>query len=248
MSGQSAFYARTGTRFGDFWTLLHPPYTLWNVSYVAIGAALAPTLDWFRLTLTLVAFAAGTGVASHALDELNGRPLKTGFTDRELKLIGLGGFAGALFPALIGAWIISPWVLAFAAVGVILVMGYTLEWWNGAIHTDLGFALSWGGFPVLVGFWAQAEGLQPETFLAAGAAVLFSMAQRRLSTPARFVRRRALRTTVEFTTAAGEQPWSTDELLSSWERPLRLLAWTVVLLALALLFSHLPPSAIGGQP
>jgi hypothetical protein len=248
MTGQSAFYARTGTRMGDFWTLLHPPYTLWNVSYVAIGAALAPSMDWLRLALTLTAFLAGTGVASHALDELNGRPLKTGFSDRQLKLIGLGGFAGAFVPAVVGAWLISPWVLAIALFGGLLVMGYTLEWWNGAIHTDLGFALSWGGFPVLVGCWAQTESFPPQALLAAGGAVLFSMAQRGLSTPARFVRRRTMGTRTEFVTASGKVQWPKEELLSTWERPLRLLAWTVTLLALALLATHLPLFPWGGQP
>ena len=28
----------------DYVTLLHPPYTVWHLSYVAIGAALAP--EW----------------------------------------------------------------------------------------------------------------------------------------------------------------------------------------------------------
>jgi hypothetical protein len=243
---QSAFYARTGSRSGDLWTLLHPPYTLWNVSYVAIGAALAPSMDWLRLLLTLAAFAAGTGVASHALDELNGRPLKTGFTDRELKLLGLAGFSGAMLPAALGAVIISPWVLALAAVGALLVMAYTMEWWNGLIHTDLGFALSWGGFPVLVGYWAQAETLAPQALLAAGGAVLLSMAQRSLSTPARFVRRRTAKAGVSFATQGGELRWTGSELLSTWERPLRLLAWTVALLALALLSTHVP--GFRGQP
>jgi hypothetical protein len=243
---QSAFYARTGSRLGDLWTLLHPPYTLWNVSYAAIGAALAPSMDWLRLLLTLAAFTAGTGVASHALDELNGRPLKTGFTDRELKLLGIGGFSAALLPAAVGAVIISPWVLALAAAGTLLVMAYTLEWWNGAIHTDLGFALSWGGFPVLVGYWAQTEALDPQAVLAAGGAVLLSMAQRSLSTPARFVRRRTASAGAAFATPGGELRWTSAELLSTWERPLRLLAWTVALLALALLSTHIP--GFRGQP
>ena len=43
-----AFYAATG-RAGEWWTLLHPPYTAWHLSYVAIGAAIAPTFDAQRL-------------------------------------------------------------------------------------------------------------------------------------------------------------------------------------------------------
>jgi len=44
--------------------LLHPPYTLWHLSYAALGAGLAPVLDWWRLGLTLLVFFAGTGVAA----------------------------------------------------------------------------------------------------------------------------------------------------------------------------------------
>ena len=42
MNGEArpAFYALTGGGWRDYVTLLHPPYTLWHLSYVAIGAAL----------------------------------------------------------------------------------------------------------------------------------------------------------------------------------------------------------------
>ena len=40
-----AFYALAPGGWRDYVTLLHPPYTLWHLSYVAIGAALAPGLD-----------------------------------------------------------------------------------------------------------------------------------------------------------------------------------------------------------
>ena len=57
--------------------LLHPPYTLWHLSYVAIGATLAPRFDGGRLVATLLAFFLAVGVCAHALDELHGRPLRT---------------------------------------------------------------------------------------------------------------------------------------------------------------------------
>ena len=34
-----AFYALAPGGWRDWWTLLHPPYTLWHLSYVALGAA-----------------------------------------------------------------------------------------------------------------------------------------------------------------------------------------------------------------
>ena len=65
-------------------TLLHAPYTAWHLAYVAIGAALAPSMDWGVLGLTLLAFALALGIGAHALDELKGRPLQTRIPDRTL--------------------------------------------------------------------------------------------------------------------------------------------------------------------
>jgi hypothetical protein len=58
----------------DLVTILHPPYTAWHLSYVAIGAAIAPTFVLWRLAVALGAFLLALGVACHALDELEGRP------------------------------------------------------------------------------------------------------------------------------------------------------------------------------
>ena len=72
-----AFYALAQGGWRDYVTLLHLPYTLWHLSYVAIGAALAPELEADRLLWGLAAFALALGVGAHALDELHGRPLHT---------------------------------------------------------------------------------------------------------------------------------------------------------------------------
>lgn len=229
-----AFYARKGSRLADYWTLLHPPYTAWNMAYVAMGAALAPTFDWFRLAIILPAFFVGTGIVSHALDELNGRPLKTSFSDHELKVMAIIGIIVSVALAGLGALIISPWLLLIAAIGILLVAAYTLEWWGGLIHTDLGFALSWGAFPVLTGYWTQAETLAPAPLFMAGAAILLSLAQRGLSTPARHVRRRTYQVKTVIETENGQESWDKHQLLTTWELPLKLLAWTTVLLAISL--------------
>ena len=70
-----AFYALAPGGWRDYVTLLHPPYTAWHLSYVVIGAGLAPKLYEGRLAAALVAFFLALGIAAHALDELNGRPL-----------------------------------------------------------------------------------------------------------------------------------------------------------------------------
>src|SRR5207253_638218 len=61
----------------DVWAVLHPPYTAWHLSYVLIGASLAPALSLQRLLATLLAFFFAVGISAHALDALRGRPLQT---------------------------------------------------------------------------------------------------------------------------------------------------------------------------
>jgi hypothetical protein len=232
-SQQPAFYARTGSRSNDLISLLHVPYTLWHLSYVAIGSALVPDLDWRVLAGTLLAFAFGLGVGAHALDEAKSRPLGTGFSDRALWALGATAMAVSIAIAAVGALEVSPWVLAWAAAGVLLAVGYALEW--PILHTDAGFAFAWGAFPVVVGYWAQAETVTVPVAGMAAAATLLSLAQRALSTPARFVRRRTAEATTRFD---GEREWGRGELLDTWEKPLRLLTWTVLALALGLLLTH----------
>lgn len=231
MNRRRAYYARSGSVGRDLAALLHPPYTLWHLSYVALGAGLATDVDWTRLAGTLAAFLLGLGIAAHALDEVHTRPLGTGLSDRLLWSLGIGGLVAAGGVAVIGAYRISAWVLAWTAAGILLAAGYALEW-SRALHSDIGFALAWGSFPILVGYWAQAENLSPAALLAAGAAASLSMAQRRLSTPARFVRRETSHAVAVFD---GQQAWDETELLGTWEAPMRALVWVMPLLAVALL-------------
>ncbi|HEX7525406.1 MAG TPA: hypothetical protein VF327_03815, partial [Gaiellaceae bacterium] len=51
-----AFYALERGGWRDYVTLLHPPYTLWHLSYVAVGAALAPQVHLDRMLWAVAAF------------------------------------------------------------------------------------------------------------------------------------------------------------------------------------------------
>ena len=235
---QPAFYGRTGRQWGDLLTLLHPPYTAWHLSYVVYGASLASELDVLRLGGSLAAFFLGTGIASHALDELHSRPLGTHLNSSVLLALGVGGLAGSVAVAVAGAFIISPWTLAWAAVGVLLATGYVLEW-HRLLHTDLAFGLAWGGFPVLVGFWAQAEQFGIAALIVALMATLLSLAQRALSKTARYVRRSALDAHAQVEGPLGVERWSREYLLATWEWPLKLLAAAAVTLAVGLLAMRL---------
>jgi hypothetical protein len=218
-----AFYALEPGGWRDYVTLLHLPYTAWHLSYVAIGAALSAEFAGRRLLAALASFALALGVGAHALDELNGRPLRTRIPDRVL--VGLAalsiGAASAIGIAAALAW--TPWLLIFVAAGAFLVVAYNLELFGGVFHTDLWFGLAWGSFPLLTGYFVVAEELTIEAGLAALFALTTSLAQRALSTEVRTIRRSG---SFDATTAA--------PMIAAPETALRALTAGMISLAAAL--------------
>jgi len=231
-----AYYAASPGGWRDWWTILHPPYTAWHLSYVVIGACLAPHTNGMRLLATLLAFFFAVGIAAHALDELHGRPLQTAISTAWLIALGAGGLLLACALGLVGVATVGPGLIVFIVVGPVLVLGYNLELFGGWIHTDLGFAAAWGAFPVLVGYFVQADRLDPTALLAGLSALGFSLAQRSLSTPARALRRRVAQVDGRVMMNDGSVLELREAvLLNPLERALKSLSWAMVALALALL-------------
>ena len=237
MSGTTrpAFYALAPGGWRDYVTLLHPPYTLWHLSYVAIGAALAPHWRPGVLGLGLLAFFLGMGVGAHALDELHGRPLTTRIPDTILVGLAVVSLAGAAGIGVLVAIRTSLWLLLFVAIGTFIAVAYNLELFDGRLHGDPWFALSWGAFPVLATFFAAAETIRIEGVLAAAFAAFVSHAQRRLSTPVRLVRRRAQNVSGRIELVDGSSlPITGETLAGDSERALQALSAAMVCLAIAL--------------
>ena len=235
-----AFYALEPGGWRDYLTLLHLPYTAWHLAYVIIGAALAPELDVPRLAWTLAAFAAALGVGAHALDELNGRPLGTQIPGQTLALLAALSVAAAVAIGVGASLAWTAWLAPTVALGAFLVVAYNLELWHGRFHGDGWFALAWGAFPLLTAYLAQAEMLRLEAALAAGAAALLSLAQRRLSTEVRLLRRSAVRVAGSLELRGGEVvDLDRETLLAPAEAALRLLAAATITLAAALFVERL---------
>ena len=240
-AGRPAFYALRPGGWRDYVTLLHPPYTLWHLSYVALGAALAQTMKWGLLGWTVLAFLLAMGVGAHALDELNGRPLRTQIPGRVLGALAVCSVAGACAIGVVVAADSTLWLLAFVVFGAAVVVAYNLELFGGAIHSDLWFAAAWGAFPVLTAYYASAERIRGEAAAAAAFAFLTSLAQRRLSTQARLVRRRTAAVEGRLTLDDGETLTVDSELLArAPEVALKLLAAAMPVLAGALLLARVP--------
>ena len=238
--GRPAFYALPAGGWRDLVTLLHPPYTAWHLSYVALGAAVAPTVHADRVVAALAAFALAVGVASHALDELHDRPLRTGLSDRTLIALAIGGLAGAVGIGIAGVLIVSVTLLPFVVAGAFVAVAYGLELAGGRFHSDAWFALAWGGFPALTSYWANALTLRAPGVLVVAGCIGMSVAQRRLSTPVRELRRRTVSVVGEQRLADGRTVELTaPRLAAPLDGALAALSAAVVLLAAAVLLVRL---------
>jgi len=235
-----AFYALSPGGWRDYVTLLHPPYTLWHLSYVAIGAGLAPHLEARRLLVALAAFFLAVGIGAHALDELKGHPLRTQISDRVLVALAAISIGGAVAVGVWASIAYTLWLAPLVAAGAFIVCAYNLELFGGAFHSNTWFALAWGSFPVLAAYVAAAERLSAGALLAACFAGFLSLAQRLLSTQVRTVRRRvaAVDGTIELLDG-GREPVTAETLTAAPEAALRALTIAVVSLAAAILVLRL---------
>ena len=235
-----AFYALEPGGWRDYLTLLHPPYTLWHLSYVAIGAALAPELTAERLLVALAAFFLAVGIGAHALDELHGHPLQTRISDRMLVALSALSIGGAVALGVYASIAYTVWLAPMVVAGGFIVVAYNLELFGGAFHSDVWFALAWGSFPLLAAYLAVAERITAEALLAAVFAGFLSLAQRHLSTQVRIVRRRVASVSGTLELTGGERREITAATLTSApEAALRAMTVAVVSLAVSLVVLRL---------
>jgi hypothetical protein len=234
-----AFYALESGGWRDYVTLLHPPYTLWHLSYVAVGAGIATAFSWTRFAFVLAAFALAMGVGAHALDELHGHPLQTRISDATLWMLAVATIAAATALGVYACIAWTPLLAPFVAFGAFIVVAYNLELFGGRLHSTLWFALAWGGLPALSAYVVEAEAIRGEAIGVAAYATLLSYAQRVLSTPVRDTRRRvvAVSGTIE-RSEGGSSAVTRETLMGTQETALRVLAGAAVALGVAMLLVH----------
>lgn len=229
-----AFYLLAPGGWRDYANILHPPYTAWHLSYVVLGAAMAPAPNYRLLGWTVLAFFLAMGVGAHALDELRGRPLGTTIPAAILWSLGVGGTATAVAIGLTTGMAATPLVLPFIVAGAWLVFAYNLEW--RPFHHDLVFAFAWGAFPVLTSYVVQTGGLGAGSVVIASVAAAISLVQRRLSSRVRYLRRNVVGAEGYIVEASGGKIALTREwLVQDHERVLALLAAIMPAIALGLL-------------
>jgi len=235
-----AFYALGRGLPGDLLALLHPPYTAWHLSYFAIGASIAPHLYVNRLLWGLAAFGLAVGIAAHALDELHDRPLGSSFSDGTLIALSVISLLSALAIGVGGVLTVSAALVPFVVAGALFLPAYNLELFGGRLHSDLWFAIGWGAFPALTGYFVQAQRITAAGLLIAAGCLTLSLAQRRLSSPARELRRHTRSVVGTRTRADGAtEPLTLMSLLSPLDGALGALSVAMVLLACALVIARL---------
>jgi hypothetical protein len=234
-----AWYVAAPGRGRDWLNVLHPPYTLWHLAYVAIGAGLAPTVNGERLAGCLVAFGLAVGVAAHALDELRGRPLGTSIPAPSLLAAAGLSLAAATAIGVVGIARLGWPLVLFVVAGVVLVVGYNLELFGGRLHNDVVFAAAWGAFPVATGYYAQTETIRPAAIAGMAFAFGLSWAQRVLSTESRALRRDAVVVAGERVDRDGSRHRiGRASLLAPLDRSLWALSWATAALGAALVLAH----------
>ena len=193
-----------------------------------------------RLAAALGAFFLGVGICAHALDELSGRPLGTRISDTALVALSAISLAGAIGLGIVGVATVGASLIPFIAAGVFVVVAYNLELFGGRFHTDFWFAAAWGALPGADGILGERRLAEPAGVFVTAACFALSVAQRRLSTPVRTLRRRTAAVAGTQTLDDGSKVELTRETLTApLDGALRALAAGLVLLAAGLVIVRL---------
>ncbi len=157
------YFVEPVSKLYDFYNILHLPYTGMVLSFVIIGATLSPQLHVVRLVSAIFAFFLGLGIGAHAVDQLepNGSSYVKYLSKRELKLIAVSSLADASVIGLYYAVIVSWTILLFVAFGLFFSFAYPLPtyFFGGLFHNRLSFAIAWGFFPYLTGYFVNDQNL-----------------------------------------------------------------------------------------
>jgi hypothetical protein len=154
--------------------------------------------------------------------------------------LALGGLVGAIAIGVAGVLIVSASLIPFVVAGAFIVVAYNLELFGGRLHSDFWFAASWGAFPALTSYWANSLSIGAAGVLVTAACFGLSVAQRKLSTPVRELRRRTVSVTGEQRLADGETiELSAARLAAPMDGALGALSIALVLLAGGLVIARL---------
>jgi hypothetical protein len=235
-----AWYSRNGDNLlSDFVNLLHPPYTLWHLSYVLMGIAISPIINIDRSIAVVFAFFLGLGVGAHALDETMGNPLRTRVPKSMLYAIGFTSLGLAVLIGLYYTLTVSFLILPFVIVESFSAVAYNLEMFKKKFHTDFVFALSWGAIPFLTAYFVNDLSISLVALMMAFGIGLLTYVQRTLSTQARLFRRKITPVSSLGLENGESVPLTSEELISPLEKSLKALTIMIFVFSVALILSRI---------
>jgi hypothetical protein len=238
-----AWYARSGTRVRELYTIMHLPYTSMVLSYILIGAMFSPTIHLDRIVLTVAAYFLGLGISAHALNELHSANWTEALGKNELTVLFAAPLAGALAIGVYGIVqlfalshsILPPSILTTVIlVELFFLFAYNTDSFNGRFHGDISFALSWAALPTLVSYYVNALTITPGAVLIAFAMAATAGIEINLSRWCKQLRRRSAMSELHFADGT-HQEMNTFELVAKPEKALKLIVVVVDMIAISLI-------------
>ncbi len=155
-----------GSKLAEFWTILHLPYTLMSLSFLAIGFGIAGVRSWDVFGWIMLAYFLGLGIASHSFDQLpyQGSSYVKYLTPWELMAIGTAAVGAAVMIGIYWMYSLSAWHLMWIIwLQTFFVFSYPIsKTFGGYFHSDFWFAVSFGFIPVMAGYYINTLTLNPE--------------------------------------------------------------------------------------
>jgi hypothetical protein len=203
----AVWYAGPDTAWGEFWTMLHLPYTLMVLSFVVVGAAVSPQFSWTILGITLLAYFLGLGIGAHLLDQLPGMGSHyvRHWPAWALWVGGLLTIGAGIGIGIYGAYYLHSWgLLVLVAIQAVCAFGYPLApVFKGYLHRDSVFAISWGALPFLTSFYVQTLSVTAGAIVLAATFAAVAVVEIKISRLARELRAEARTATPAQTGPAG---------------------------------------------
>jgi hypothetical protein len=246
-SVEGAWYAQSGSKIRELYTVLHLPYTSMVLSYVLIGAVLSPTLFVDRLGLTVLAYFLGLGISAHALNELNARHWGTALGKRDLEIAFLSPLIAALCIGAYGVYVLyhadgellHPSVLlVFIVLETFFLFAYNLNYSKGKFHNDISFAFSWAFLPFLTSYYVNSLTVTIGSVLIGLSLAATAMIEINLSRWCKDFRRRSNVKEIRFEDDTFLRS-TTEGLIENPEKALKLIVIAVDLLGIGLLIRRL---------
>lgn len=245
-----AWYAQSGGKARELYTIMHLPYTSMILSYVLIGAALSPVIYADRLVFTLLGYFLGLGLSAHALNEIHARHWGEALGKFDLRVLFAAPLAGALLIGGYGMYVLykaggGVLFAPIALLGLIIIetfflLAYNLDIFEGKFHSDLSFVVSWAALPVVISYYVNALAVTPAVILVALGAAATGGIEINLSRWCKDFRRRSSLSEMKFEDST-TLSITTAQLIAKPEKSLKLIVIAVDLVAIGLAIFRLFP-------